>query len=181
METKTIKLTPDMKTVFIAFFLFFNALAVHAQDCSLYWKYKDYEGVAFSVPWFAVDIASWFLDEETDRVLLRKINKVRVLAFENGNPVSERDIQRFDSKAKRRQLEELMYVRQGKRHIRVMAKENDDAIRKIVVLVQSPSEFALISVQGRFHWDDISKVIGKYGKDAKKKGKPLVKIPVSRA
>lgn len=106
--------------------------------------------------------------------------------FENGdNPVSERDLRKFERKAKRRHLDDLIFVRSGKTRVRVLAKERGNAIRKVVVLVQSPEEFAMFSIKGRFRWEDINRVIEKYGKDAKKKdGKPLVpptiKVPVSR-
>lgn len=173
-----------MKTYLIVFCLFVSASVLRAQDFGLYWKYKDYEGVSLTVPSFAIDIGSWFVKEEAESRLIRKINKVRIMYFENGSPVKERDLQRFDRKAKRRGLEDLLYVRQGKMHVRVLAKERGNAIRKIVVLMQSPREFAMVSVRGRFHWDDISRIIDKYGKAAKKDGKslmpPAVKVPVSK-
>lgn len=173
-----------MKTIVLSICLLFSALAVQSQDHGLYWKYKDYDGISLTVPSVAIDIGSWFLEEKSDRMLMRKINKVRVMAFEDNNPVTERDIKRFDRKARRRHLEDLIYFREGKTHVRILAKDRRNAIRKVVVLVQSPEEFVLVSVKGRFRWDDINKVLDKYGKDQKKDGKPLmppgVKIPVSR-
>lgn len=173
-----------MKAYLIVFCLFFSASAMQAQDFGLYWKYKDYEGVSLTIPSFAIDIGSWFVKEEAESRLLRKINKVRVMYFEHGSPVTDRDLKRFDRKAKRRHLEDLLYVRQGKTHVRILAKERGDAIRKVVVLMQSPEEFAMVSVRGRFRWDDISRIMDKYGKGAKKDGKSLmpstIKVPVSR-
>ncbi len=174
-----------MRTFLVAFFIWTGVSSLGAQDYGLYWKYKDYDGIALTVPSFAIDIGSWFMGEKTERVLLRKVNKVRVMYFENGeNPVTERDLKRFERKAKRRHLEDLVLVRHGKTHIRVMAKESRNAIRKIVVFVQSPEEFAMVSIKGRFRWDDINRVIEKYGKGTKKDGKPLlpstIKVPVSR-
>lgn len=164
--------------------LFFSGLAVQAQDYGLYWKYKDYDGIAFTVPSALIDIGSWFVDEKTDRVLLRKINKVRILYFEDGSPVRARDMQKFDRKAKRKHLEDMVYVREGKTRVRVLAKERRSVVRKVVVLVQSPEEFALVSVKGRLRLDDINRVIEKYGKEKKKDGKqivpPAVKVPVYR-
>ncbi|MCW5921670.1 MAG: DUF4252 domain-containing protein [Saprospiraceae bacterium] len=164
--------------------LFFSGLAVQAQDYGLYWKYKDYDGIAFTVPSALIDIGSWFVDEKTDRVLLRKINKVRILYFEDGSPVRVRDMQKFDRKAKRKHLEDMVYVREGKTRVRVLAKERRSVVRKVVVLVQSPEEFALVSVKGRLRLDDINRVIEKYGKEKKKDGKqivpPAVKVPVYR-
>lgn len=174
-----------MKTLFLCLGLLYGITSLQGQDYGLYWKYKDYDGIALTVPSVAIDIGSWFVDEKTERVLLRKVNKVRVMYFEHGeNPVTERDLRRFDRKAKRRHLDDMIFVRHGKMRVRVMAKEHRNAIRKVVVLVQSPEEFAMVSIRGKFRWDDINRVIEKYGKTAKKEGKPLVpaavKIPVSR-
>lgn len=173
-----------MKAPIFFICLFISAFAAQGQDYGLYWKYKDYDGISLTVPSALIDIGSWFIEEKTERVMLRKINKVRVMYFEGKSPVSEKDIKRFDRRAKRRHLEELVYVREGKTHVRVLAKERRNAIRKIVVLVQSPDEFALVSVKGRLRWDDINRVIEKYGKKAQKDGKPfvppVVKVPVSR-
>lgn len=174
-----------MKTFVFSFCLLLCSIqALEAQDYGLYWKYKDYDGIAFTVPSAAIDMGSWFLDEKTDRVLLRKINKVRVMVFEEGSPVTKKDLKRFDKKAKRKHLDDLVYVREGKTHVRILARERRNAIRKVVVLVQSPDAFVLVSVKGRLRWDDINRVIEKYGKEAKKGGEPImppgVKIPVSR-
>jgi hypothetical protein len=174
-----------MKTIALSCCLFFSALAVQAQDYGLYWKYKDYDGISLTVPSVAIDMGSWFLDEKADRVLLRKINKARIMVFEDGSPVTQKDLQRFDRKAKRKHLDDLVYVRQAKTHVRILAKERRNAIRKVVVLVQSPEEFVLVSIKGRLRLDDINRVIEKYGKEAKDhNGKPIVppsvKIPVSR-
>lgn len=59
-----------MKPIIFAFCLFFNALALQAQDYGLYWKYKDYTGVAFSVPGFAIEIGSWFIEEKEELSLI---------------------------------------------------------------------------------------------------------------
>lgn len=171
-----------MKTFAFSICLLFSSLALYSQDYWLYWKYKDYDGISLTVPSIAIDMGSWFVDEKEDRVLLRKINKVRLMVFEDYSPITKKDLKRFDKKAKRKHLEELVYVRQGKMHVRIMAKESKNAIRKVVVLVQSPEEFVFVSVKGRFRWDDINRVIEKYGNEKKDDGEPLmppgVKIPV---
>lgn len=111
------------KTIFIAALILLVGEA-RAQDAGLYWKYKDYDGVAFTLPRVAIDIASAFLDKREDRVWLRHINKVRVMVFEDTrNPVTDRDLRRFQRRAARRHLEDLLVVRDGQTHVRVMAKE----------------------------------------------------------
>jgi hypothetical protein len=161
---------------------------LNAQDHRLYWKYKDYDGaISVTVPGYIVDIGSWFLDEKLDRKMARKVNKIRTLVFsnDNPNPITERDMKKFGRQAKRRHLEDLVMVRDGKTHVRVMAKERRNVIRKVVVLVNTPDTFALVSIKGRLRLDDIMHLINKYdNKDKDKDEKPMVpdviKIPVKR-
>ncbi|HNL39964.1 MAG TPA: DUF4252 domain-containing protein, partial [Saprospiraceae bacterium] len=111
-----------MKYIFFSLFLLLSAGAANAQDFGLYWKYKDYDGaIAVTVPGFVVHMGTWFIDDRDDRRMARKVGKVRVLFFEDGSPITERDSRRFARKAKRRGLEELLTVRDGKTHVRVMA------------------------------------------------------------
>lgn len=176
-----------MKAIYFFVALFFTANALQAQDHGLYWKYKDYDGaIAVSIPRWATFIGSAFVDEKEDRRLVRKVRKVRVLFFEGGSPFSQRDMKRFARKAKRRNLEELVTVRTGKTHVSVLAKERGNAIRKVVVLFSSPDGAGLVTVKGKLRFDDLNRVIEKYGKDSKKKdGKPVLpgvpKVPVIRA
>ncbi len=162
------------KTIFtIALLLVLSQLS--AQDARLYWKYKDYDGVAFTLPRAGIDIASWFLDNKDDRVWLRRVNKVRVLVFEDvRNPVSARDLRRFNRRANRRHLDEMLMVRDGKTHVRVLAKERRNVLRKVVLLTQSPEAFVLLTIKGKVHWDDVTKAMSKINKEAKKDEKPLI-------
>ena len=177
-----------MKTVqlFIAFFLTTNVL--QAQDYGLYWKYKDYDGaIAISVPRWATFVGSAFVDEKADRKLVRKIRKARVLFFEEESPFSTRDLNKFVRKSKRRGLEELVTVRSGKTHVRVLAKSRHSTLKKIVVLFSSPEGAGLVTVKGKFRLDEINRVIENSSKKGKKKeGKDisipnLPKVPVIRA
>lgn len=139
---------------------------LQAQDYGLYWKYKDYDGaLALTVPRWVIHTGSWFLDEKADRQLIRKVRKARVLVFkQDENPVSNADVQRFFAKAKKRNLEELLYVRSPDARIWVLAKERGEAIRKIVVLVQSEEAFALVSIRGKLRYEDIGDLLSKMSK-----------------
>ncbi|MCC6280536.1 MAG: DUF4252 domain-containing protein [Saprospiraceae bacterium] len=177
-----------MKAIFSSICLLFIVHTLPAQDGWLYWKYKDYDGMAITVPSWVVEAGSWFLPERQERKLLRKVDKVRFMMFENNeNPVSDRDMKRFTRKAKLRGLEDLVVVRDGKTNVRVMGKERRKSLRKIVVMVHSEDEFVFVSVKGRLRFNDINQIIEKYDKKEKNKdkdAKPLIpsvmKIPVSR-
>jgi formylglycine-generating enzyme required for sulfatase activity len=165
--------------------LLFAANMLHAQDYGLYWKYKDYDGsISFTIPRFLVDMGALFVKEHDDRNWLLKVHKVRTMVFtEKENPVTAKDWARFNAKAKRRHLDELLTVRQGKDQVRIMAKERGNAIRKIVVIVSNPDDFFMVTLKGKLRWDDINGILNKYGKDIHLKDKAdpkALKIPVKK-
>jgi hypothetical protein len=56
-----------------------------------------------------------------------------------------------------------------------MGKDRRGALRKLVVMVHSPEEFAFVSVKGRLRWDELNRVIHKYHN--KEGGKKAPKMP----
>ncbi len=161
----------------ILFFLLFLAVATgtQAQDRWLYWKYKDYDGgINFTVPRIAIGAGSLFAKHQDERKLIRRVHKVRTLVFENGSPLSERDLRKFNRKAKRRHLEEIITIRDGKTRVQVLAKDRRNALRKVVVFVNDPEDgFFMISLKGKFKINEINKLIKKYNKTDKK-----IKMPI---
>ncbi len=161
-----------------------------AQDQRLYWKYKDYDGsMSFTIPGFLPKIGSIFIKGKAERRLVRRTGKIRIMVFENGSPVTEKDFVKFARRAENSGLDDLIHVRDGKTHVRIMGKENGKRIRKLVVLVQDEGEFVMVSMKGRYKYSDLNALIKKYqqetpqkDKDKKKKKNPLpIKIPVAQA
>lgn len=169
--------------ILASFLLIFNALK--AQDRGMYWKYKDYDGaVAVTMPRWAVGLGSLFIDKKDDRKLLRKVHKVRVLFFEENSPITSRDMNKFMRKARHRNLEELITVKDGATRVNIMAKERRGIIRKVVVFFASDEGSGLVSMKGRFNLKDLNKTLNKI-KKSKSDNKPVlpdaVKVPVIRA
>ena len=169
----------------IAFFLMVNGL--QAQDFGLYWKYKDYDGaIAVSIPQWATFVGSAFVDEKADRKLVRKIRKARVLFFEDASPFTQRDLKKFVRKSKRRGLDEMVTVRSGETHVRVLAKSRKSTIKKVVVLFSTPEGAGLVTVKGRFQLNELNRVIEQSSKKRKKEDgeiriPKLPNVPVIRA
>ena len=165
------------------FLLLLGWEAVHAQDHRLYWKYKDYDGaIPVTAPRWLIHTGSWFAPERADRKMIRKGHKARVLVFEGQSPVSTEDYQRFDRRAERRNLEDLLLVRDGDTRVRVMAKERRAILRKVVVFVQSPDEFVLVSLRGRLRLEEIGKALERFSKEEGDKPliPPVLKTPVEK-
>ncbi|MDO8368050.1 MAG: DUF4252 domain-containing protein [Saprospiraceae bacterium] len=176
-----------MKTIQLFIAIFLTANALQAQDQGLYWKYKDYDGaIAVSVPRWATFVGSAFIEEKADRQLVRKIRRARVLFFEDESSFSQRDLKKFVRKSKRRGLDELVTVRSGKTHVRVLAKSHQSNIKKVVVLFSSPEGAGLVTVKGKFRLDEINRAIEKSSKEGKKKDGDILipklpNVPVIRA
>lgn len=168
----------------VIFLLAFQAL--QAQDHHLYWKYKDYDGaIAVSLPRWAMGFGSLFLNKKEDRKLLRKVHKVRALIFQDQNPISDKDLKKFMTRAGRSGLDELVTVRSGKTRVNILAKERNNAIRKVVVFFSSEDGSGIVTMKGKFRFDDLNKAIHQVEEKTKKKNaKPVVpdaaKIPVLR-
>ena len=175
---------------YLLFCLLFISIGatIQAQDRWLYWKYKDYDGsLTFTVPRVAIGTGSLFLKQKSERKMLRRVHKVRTMIFEDGSPLVDRDIKKFTRKAKRRHLEEIITVRDGKTHVRVLAKTTrSNALRKVVVFVSSPDDgFVMVSVKGKIKMSDINQLFtkfnGKKGKDGKKIIPDILKIDTEKA
>ena len=158
-----------MKPFLICLILSLFGLQMHAQDKRLYWKYKDFDGaISVTVPGWAIHAGSWFLGEKSDRKLIRKVRKARVLVFEDqDNPITTGDMLRFKKKAQKRHLEELLSVKSKGTRVHVWAKERGDALRKIVVLVYEENTFALVSLRGKLRFDEIGPLLDRIPKEQK--------------
>jgi Domain of unknown function (DUF4252) len=162
-----------MKNILIAAVIILTANTLQAQDRWLYWKYKDYGQVNFSIPRMVIHTGSWFVNDRQDRKMVQRVHKVRTMIFEDGSPVSERDFRKFNRKARHRHLEEIITVRDGKTRVQVLAKERRNTLKKVVVFVNSPEDgFFMVSVKGRLRLNDINTIINKYGK--KGNGKKMI-------
>ena len=174
-----------MKIFLFSLLLLMGTQCLQAQDYHLYWKYKDYDGaIPVTAPGWLIEAGSWFVPEKAHRKIMRHVNKVRVLAFEGQSPITDRDRRKFEKRAARRHLEDLMVVRDGKTHVRILARDRGVVLRKLVVFVQSPETFALVTVKGRLRLDDINTVLQEASK--KSKGTPkniipeIIDVPVKR-
>jgi hypothetical protein len=173
-----------MKTIISCFLLLFGIETLAAQDYQLYWKYKDFDdGINLEAPRSLITIGSWFVPAKEDRKWVRKVHRARVMFFEGANPVTKKDMVKFNKRAKKRGLEDLIYVREGgsDTQVRVMIKDRRDAIRKLVVLVSAPDEFIMVTIKGKLKWEDINRALRDYGDDFEIQDElppTIIKVPI---
>lgn len=177
-----------MKHLFFALAaVLFFAPDASAQDYRLFWKYKDYDGsMSFTVPGFLPKVGSLFVKGRAERRLVRRTGKVRVMLFEKDCPVTDADVSKFARRAQNMGLDEVVTVREGKTHVRILARENGKRIRKLVVFVRDDAEFVMVSMKGRYKYSDLNALIKKYQeksqqKDGKGKNPLPIKVPTVRA
>ena len=158
-----------MKIYLLGFALCLFSLDLSAQDYGLYWKYKDYDGaIALSVPRWVIHAGSWFVDEKAERKLMRKVRKARVLVFEDqDSPVTKRDMEKFTRKARRKGLESMLSVREKQTRVEVWAKERRNKLRKVVIFVNEPETFALVSLRTKLNIDEIGVLLKDLPKEFK--------------
>ncbi|MFN4080250.1 MAG: DUF4252 domain-containing protein [Saprospiraceae bacterium] len=151
-----------MKKLALLTTLLLMAVGAQAQAFGLHWKYKDYEGaIPVTAPGWLINIVSWLPEEKESRRLIRKVRKVKVLAFVDGapNPISERDMRRFHRKAQKRGLEEIMFVRDSETRVQVYGREKRGQLRNLFFFVHSEEETILVAIKTRLQFDDIVKSI----------------------
>lgn len=173
----------EFKRISLLFLALTYASIAHAQDAGLFWKYKSYDGaIALRIPGAISGIGSLFAREPEERMLLRRMGTTRILIFEDGSPVTARDTERFNRKARHRMLEEIITVRSGKDRFQIMAREKKGVLRKLVIFFHAEEVTGLISVRGRFRLDDLNRLIRKAEEwTDEKPGKLPSSVPVIRA
>jgi Domain of unknown function (DUF4252) len=155
-----------MLRILLLLTVLFSSLHVSAQRDHLFAKYRFHRGgTAIMIPGPAIRLTGLFIDGDEGGKLMRKMGSLRVLAFEERNPISKKDLAKFARKSTRKGMEELMLIRDGKDLVRIYAREKRGRLRKVVVMVSSTDEFVYISFKSRLKLDELFKILPKIIKE----------------
>lgn len=88
--------------------------------------------------------------------LIRKISKVKVLTVENG---SEEMLKDYAQYLRDHQYEDWASVKHDGDHVNIQVKQNGDAIKNLLITLNSGKELVFVDVKGNFTTDDISRMI----------------------
>ncbi len=94
-------------------------------------------------------------DEELIRIV-KKVSKIRVLTVENGDRNMLRD---FASYLNKNNYEEWATIRHDGDNVNIRVKQKGDAIRNMMITVNSDKELVFVDIKGNFTADDISRMI----------------------
>lgn len=148
-----------MRNFSMALVFCFVSLAVMGQTKSIksfYNKYKRYEEVtSVKMQGWVIRLAAKFTDDKDAKKVMRQISKLRVLTMENGNLVSPKDYHTLIQHLKKDDFEVLLKIREGGQTIDFYAREKDDTISDLLLLVNGQDEFVMISLEGQLRFEDI--------------------------
>ncbi|SEM21111.1 DUF4252 domain-containing protein [Chryseobacterium taichungense] len=94
-------------------------------------------------------------DEEIIR-MIRKVSKIKVMTVENGDRNMLKD---FASYLNNNNYEEWATIKHDGDNVNIRVKQKGDAIKNMLITVNSDKELVFVDIRGSFTADDISKMI----------------------
>lgn len=96
--------------------------------------------------------------EESEEVanLVKKVSKIKVLMVENGNKDMLNDYTHYLND---NHYEDWATIKHDGENVIIRVKQNGDAIKNMLITVNSDKELVFVDVKGNFTPDDISKMI----------------------
>ncbi|MEC3874483.1 DUF4252 domain-containing protein [Chryseobacterium salviniae] len=94
-------------------------------------------------------------DEELIR-LVKKVSKIKVLTVENGDRKMLRD---FANYLNDNNYEEWAMIKHNGDNVNIRVKQKGDAIKNMMITVNSDKELVFVDIKGSFTADDISRMI----------------------
>lgn len=94
-------------------------------------------------------------DEELIR-LVKKVSKIKVLTVENGDRAMLRD---FANYLNNNNYEEWAMIKHNGDNVNIRVKQKGDAIKNMLITVNSDKELVFVDIKGTFTADDISRMI----------------------
>jgi uncharacterized protein YggU (UPF0235/DUF167 family) len=95
-------------------------------------------------------------DNEEIIQLIKKVSKIKVLTVENGDPKMLKD---FANYLNDNNYEDWATIKHDGDNVNIRVKQKGDAIKNMLITVNSDKELVFVDVKGNFTADDISKMI----------------------
>ncbi|ATN06853.1 DUF4252 domain-containing protein [Chryseobacterium indologenes] len=125
------------------------------------YDFRDAKFTSFNVPMF---LAKPYIkkalkeDGESEELiaLVKKISKIKVLTVENGSKEMLNDYAKY---LNNNHYEDWATIKHDGDNVNVRVKQNGDAIKNMLITVNSNKELVFVDVKGNFTTADISKMI----------------------
>ncbi len=149
-----------MKKMCFFLFLFLSAGLLAAQVApvtNFYNKYKGMDKVTeVKLEGWVLKLAARFSDDESGRRLLEKITNLRVLTMEEGNLVNAGEYRRLLQDVRKARFEEIIKIKEDDQHIDLLIREDGDTITDVLLLINAPDNFILLSLEGALRFSDLN-------------------------
>jgi len=134
---------------------------------TFYKKHKKVEGANhMSIPAFAIDIAASIvkMSAETEQErqgirLLKKVNKVKLLTFENGDPYMSQEFKQLKSNLKKESFDEMLSMRDGGTRLEFMVRPRKGKLKNIILYIKDGTEVSMISLKTKIKLKDIQRLL----------------------
>lgn len=156
------------KTIFLTFSIMFlmQSCIVSEKPNIAYFsdsgrEFKGARFVSINVPMFLAKpyIKKALREDGEDEELIRlvkKVSKIKVLTVENGDRKMLRD---FANYLNNNNYEEWAMIKHNGDNLNIRVKQKGDAIKNMMITVNSDKELVFVDVRGNFKADDISRMI----------------------
>lgn len=124
-------------------------------------EFKGAKFVSINVPLFLAKpyIKKALKEDGEDEDLIRlvkKVSKIKVLTVENGDRNMLRD---FANYLNNNNYEEWAMIKHNGDNVNIRVKQKGDAIKNMMITVNSDKELVFVDIKGNFTADDISRLI----------------------
>lgn len=124
-------------------------------------EFKGAKFVSINVPLFLAKpyIKKALREDGEDEDLIRlvkKVSKIKVLTVENGDRNMLRD---FSNYLNNNNYEEWAMIKHNGDNVNIRVKQKGDAIKNMMITVNSDKELVFVDIKGNFTADDISRLI----------------------
>lgn len=132
-----------------------------------YHTHKHKEGVTnFKMPgwliWLGGGIAQGFAREPEAKAglkLARKVKKLRLLATEDGSPITSAEVNEFITDIHSSGFEDLLVVKEGSSTVHILSREKKEKLKNLVILVNDEEEFVYMDMKSRLKYEDLSELV----------------------
>lgn len=120
-------------------------------------KYQKLESVThLTISGDLLKMVSDAADEEGERKMISELESIRIISIDDVSAVDADDLSALKQAFQANEYEELIRVRDGKELVHIYLVENkDEVIEKLVILVQEPEEFTIVSLSGELYYEDL--------------------------
>lgn len=173
----------------IALFAFiFSSCSSPSTSGAFYSKYRHTQGVQnMKVPgwliWMGSGVARPFVKDKEVKAGLRiakRVKKLRFLMAEDGNPIPYAAVQDFVGNLRQNAYDDLIFVKEEGTMVTIMAKDKNEKIKDLLILVHEEEEFVFFSAKTNIKYDDLSELIQTFLQEVKEEEEDEQRIKESK-